>query len=276
MTPAAAALLVPLLAIATGSSWIVGCGREAPKEARPFGLQMATYGTLRGMVHEGKTAGVVSLRDGLNYPHAYAVGALAGLAGEVTALDRQVWISRVEGDSIATTRVDAGALATSDSAALLVVANLSNWKQIPIPRDVSDEDFDRTIEELASSAGRDTRSTFPFLIDGPLAELHWHVLNARNLPGVAGGGADSAANRQGDSKADDADPHADHIEGSVRGEVPETRSATLVGFYSRNHHGIFTHMGSDTHVHVILPDSNLTGHVDHVRLRAGAVLRVPR
>lgn len=52
-------------------------------------------------------------------------------------------------------------------------------------------------------------------------------------------------------------------------------TGVLVGFYSSQHHGIFTHHGSDTHVHVVLAEENASGHVDGVTVGRGARLRLP-
>lgn len=52
-------------------------------------------------------------------------------------------------------------------------------------------------------------------------------------------------------------------------------SATLVGFYSESDQGVFTHMGSKTHIHCALDEPLYTGHVDHVTIPAGTTLRFP-
>jgi hypothetical protein len=52
--------------------------------------------------------------------------------------------------------------------------------------------------------------------------------------------------------------------------------ATLIGFYSTSHEGIFTHRGQTTHVHAVLADPLVTGHVDAAVIPRGAIVKLPR
>ena len=98
---------------------------------------------------------------------------------------------------------------------------------------------------------------FPVAIDGPLLDLHWHVIDGRKQP-PGGGGS-----------------HDDHMKLAIKGNQPKAKG-TLVGFFSKQHQGTFTHMGSLTHLHVVLTTEKITGHVDAVPIRKGAILRLPR
>ncbi|MCX2743091.1 acetolactate decarboxylase [Mangrovivirga sp. M17] len=40
----------------------------------------------------------------------------------------------------------------------------------------------------------------------------------------------------------------------------------IIGFYSRKHHGIFTHHDSNIHMHLITKDKAMMGHVDDIRI----------
>src|SRR5687767_4532707 len=57
-------------------------------------VPVSSFGKLRTMVHEGDVTAKVKLGEVLSRPHAFAVGALAGLAGEVTVLDGVAWLAR--------------------------------------------------------------------------------------------------------------------------------------------------------------------------------------
>ena len=48
----------------------------------------------------------------------------------------------------------------------------------------------------------------------------------------------------------------------------------LVGFYSRQHRGIFTPRESNVHVHLRTEDGRISGHLETIRLAPGAG-RVP-
>jgi acetolactate decarboxylase len=204
------------------------------------------------MLHEGRTGSTVALDAVLPNPDLYAVGALAGLSGEVTVLRGMAYLSHAEGAdetrTEATPRPRAG-------ATLLVAAEVADWRAVTISRPIRFEEFDGEIAELAAAAGMSLKERFPFLVEGDLEELQWHVVDGRRL----------TAGRTS---------HEDHLAAAVKMSLDRAR-ATLVGFYSRNDRGVFTHMNSETHVHCVVDDPVSSGHVDHVTLPAGTTVKFP-
>lgn len=182
----------------------------------------------------GKRDGVVALADAVG-PRTIAVGALAGLEGEITVIDGETSLSRGSPPRSERTR------APEPRAALLVAADVREWKRVALEGPIAAADFDATIERIAREHG--VEALFPFRIEGEV-DVRWHV--------VAGG----------------ADPHASAFQGHTAG------AASLAGFFSRAHQGVFTHRGRATHVHVIAGEH--TGHADEVAVRAGATLLLPR
>ena len=55
----------------------------------------------------------------------------------------------------------------------------------------------------------------------------------------------------------------------------EDRAAVILGFYSTAHRGIFTPADADVHMHLKTADDRISGHVERVRLAAGARLGFP-
>lgn len=214
-------------------------------------VSVETYGELRAMMHEGKTGPVVNLGSILT-PTVYGLGALSELRGEVTILGGNVWLAYPEeGDN---TRVET-TTSTTESAALFVAANVQSWKAVPIPDDIEFSALDQRIEALASAAGVDVEKPFPVLVEGELTGLRWHVIDGRRLtPGPSS--------------------HEQHMRMAAKGEAPLVR-ATLLGFFSKQHQGVFTHRGQNIHFHFIDPEKRLSGHVDAVGIRKGAILKVP-
>jgi len=240
-----------VLALALG---VAGCASGAPPgSAAPAAApEVRVWGALHRMVMENDRSASVSLADLTPDSTLYALGAAAGLDGEITVAGGDVWRATPgEGDT-ATTVVSR----TSDAqAALLVAAHVTQWRSIPIEAPIPFDSLDARIAALAEAAGLDTRTAFPFLIEGPLADLHWHVVDGRRIPpGVTS--------------------HAAHREASVQ-RVRERATARLLGFYSTAHEGVFTHRGARTHVHAMLADVPASGHVDHVVIEPGATFRVP-
>ena len=68
--------------------------------------------------------------------------------------------------------------------------------------------------------------------------------------------------------------HQDHLAAAVRSRR-DRAPATLVGFFSKSDQGVFTHMGSKTHLHCVVTDSLSSGHVDRVDVPAGTTVKFP-
>lgn len=211
---------------------------------------MRTWGTMREVMHDGRTEGKVSISDAAASPHSVGIGALAGLAGEIAIIDGDVWISRATAPPrIETTH----GCSAGDRAALLAVTNVTSWNEIAIDRDVAPGELDSLLNSFAERNGLARCETFPFVIRGDFDDLDAHVLNGR-CPYAGPGSSET-------------DP--------VRAQT-KSASGRLVGFFTRLEPGILTHHGSQTHVHVLLEgDTPFVGHVDAVRIRKGATLRLP-
>lgn len=215
--------------------------------------KVQVHGSLRGMFHEGQTGVMVTLDTLLPDPNLFGLGALADLAGEVTILGGMVYLSYPndgEGSvrTVAITETDAG-------AALLVTTDVPIWRSVTIEASIQFEELDEAIATLATTAGMSLDERFPFLLVGTFEELEWHVVDGRRL---ASGGTS----------------HQDHLAASVQQTLEQT-PARLIGFYSEGDQGIFTHMGSKTHIHCVLDEPLASGHVDHVTIPAGTSISFP-
>lgn len=209
------------------------------------------WGTMREVLAEGKSEGRLHLSEVLKIPHAFAVGAMAGLHGEILIVDGVLTTSRVElpdrQKTISSSSGDA-------QACLLTVAYVSQWNDHQVERDIPFDQLEKFLIDEAVRIGIDTTSPFPFQIDGLLSDVSLHIVNR---------GCPEAAAKDGIS-------------------VPFRRSwervtGTIVGFFAPNQQGIMTHHGLQTHMHGLFESDNLVmGHIDSLSLRKGAVLRLPQ
>jgi hypothetical protein len=221
-----------------------GCAAPAPSGIRVFGA-------IRDVMRDGKTGAVVALADVVPGPHAYALGALAGLRGEILVLDDHVVVSYPAGEGAVRLDETNG---RAEKAALLVAAAVPRWTRVTINEDIPADAFDERIAALAANAGVDTAQRFPFLIGGAFTEVDWHVLDGGKLPPTA--------------------THDERMTAAVHGSASDVTGRAL-GFYSDKDIGTFTHMGSRTHVHVLLPAVGVMGHANHMAVAAGSILFVP-
>lgn len=228
-----------------------GGGGHAVEPARPKADGLKVYGALRAMFHKGQTGTMVTLDKLLPNPNLYAVGALTDLSGEVTIVAGKVFLSYPNGKKVRTVVPSKSRAA----ATLLVTTSVPAWRSFTTKKAIAFKDIDEAIGKLAVAAGMKLDHRFPFLLEGDFTDLQWHVIDGTRLK-------------------KNSTSHKDHLEAAV--QVKQKRaSAVLIGFYSKTDQGIFTHMGSRTHIHCVTEKPVATGHVDHVIIPAGTTIKFP-
>jgi alpha-acetolactate decarboxylase len=244
---------------------LTACGTKSERSARPAAVHTALekppratghavrwYGALRAIMHEGRTQASVKLADVIPGPHAWGLGALEGLHGEVTVLDDVVWLARPAMDgSAATVRADLAKADSAVGAALFVVAKVEAWEEMAVREPIAWDRLDSFLAAELVARGLPLDVPVALRIEGPVALLKWHVVDGSKLVPKAS--------------------HAEHARTAVRGVLAQA-NARLVGFHSTDHQGVFTHAGSHCHFHVVVDDPQLSGHVDEVVLQPGARL----
>lgn len=224
-----------------------------PSAAAGWQGELRTWGTLREVLRLGQTEGRVSGEVVGERPHAYGIGALEGLAGELLVLDGALWVGEVvNGEGQAFRAVSPG----EHQAAFLALTHVREWHEVVVRERVGAADLDAFVAAEAARLGLDGARPFPLLIAGGFAELELHVLN----------GACPRAN-----PVPPDSPLAPFQLALPRSE------GTVVGFFGQDEAGKLTHHGQRTHLHVLLegPEPRV-GHVDALALAPGALLRLPK
>lgn len=216
--------------------------------------QVKQFGTMREVMREGKTEARIRLADVLATPNAMAVGALEGLHGEVTIVDGEVWVSRVGRDG--ELQVTGPEASDADSASLLTLGHIAKWHGTTIESAVSGRELEVLIEQVAKTAGIDTRKPFPFRIEGKLTRIEFHVIN-----GYCPIATDPATEEKKPWRWSSSEPV----------------NVVIVGFYAPNAVATMTHHGTSIHAHAIatVNGRRLNGHVDSVVVEPGMTLFVP-
>jgi acetolactate decarboxylase len=243
---------VKLLLLVGVAGWAAAL--QAPRgpsaDSEAHNPTVRVFGSLRAMMHEGQTGAQVSLGSLDDSPFLFGLGAMADLAGEVLILDGELVVAHPGG------RVEALSQQTEAAAALLVVAEVEAWESIALRDSIAWEDLDAALERLLLDSGRDAQQRLPFQILGTFPDLAWHVVDGTRLSGASSS-------------------HEDHLRAADRFSARQVE-ARLLGFYSANDQGVFTHAGSRTHVHCLLEEPRRMGHVDRATVPAGARLLLPR
>ena len=183
-------------------------------------------------------------------PNLYALGALAGLSGEIQVFDSQPYNS-IQSEKMAI--IDSSFNA---KAAFLVYAQVPEWEEIEVPRPIlTMKQFEDYVEYTAEKAGIDTSKPFPFLLEGYVRKINWHIVNWDPNMG--------------------SHSIAAHKNSGLNG-VAVNEPVEIIGFYSNAHQGEFTHHSSNQHMHFTLKNRKLGGHVDDFILGEYMTLKLPK
>jgi acetolactate decarboxylase len=207
------------------------------------------HGALKNMMHQGDLSAQANLKDFENLKHFYALGAVAGLKGEILILDGQAYISSANGTTLRISN------SFNHEAALLVHATVARWTSFEVPDSIrSYKDLEKHMERAAKDFGIDTDQPFPFLVKGILKSFNWHVINWKD--------------------GDKDHSHEKHIKSGPNGKVAE-EDVEILGFYSNSHHGIFTHHSTNMHLHLKTVDNKISAHLDDLTLGEKMTLWLP-
>lgn len=205
-------------------------------------------GVLRTLM-SGTIKPVISLDSLSNKKHLYALGAVGNLKGEIQIFDGKPSNSFV----IDTT------LQMKESfnlkAALLVYAEVEAWDITKISTITTKNDLETTIFETAKSSGVNIEKPFPFLLEGTIASLDWHVINWKDN--------------------DTIHTHAKHKASGLNGTL-KNREVQIIGFYSTKHKAVFTHNTTNMHMHFKTDDIAIAGHIDDLLLDDQLILKLPK
>ena len=191
-------------------------------------------GALRTIM-SGNIQAVISLDSLSNKKHLYALGAVEKLKGEIQIFDGKPRNSFVVDSS----------LQIKDSyklkAALLVYAEVEEWETFQIENITTKSDLEEKIFETAKSQEINIERPFPFLLEGNVSSLDWHVINWK--------------------EDDTIHNHKKHTESGLNGTLSNTE-VEIIGFYSTKHKAVFTHHTTNMHMHFKTDGISIAGHVD--------------
>jgi acetolactate decarboxylase len=228
----------------THSAWA-----ESPTSIKGAGYDLWFIGGQRETIMNGKLAATLDLKTLAGRQHLYGIGPIEQLRGEVTIANSRPAVARVAAD---------GTVKVTESfetgVPFFVWVEVPQWRQIPIPADVrSFEDLESFVPKAAATVGLDADKPLPFLVGGRQELIEFHIVN-----------------RIGDG------PHNMEMHKKIQATFElEKAEATIVGFHSTKHRGIFTPGDSNIHIHFQTPDNTQSGHVQKLQLGKGAVLSLP-
>jgi acetolactate decarboxylase len=236
----------PILWLVLFLSGLLSCDR-GPEESSPFQVKYA--GALKDIMRKGDLAARIDLSDFHQAEHIYALGAVENLKGEILILDSKPLISTAQGGKLLVRET------LEAQAALLVYTSVDRWRSFRVPDSVDTYSrLEAHIEQVALNNGLSRDEPFPFLLVGGMQKIDWHVIDW--------------------ATGDTEHSHEKHKSSGPHGTLTGP-AVTILGFFSRHHQGIFTHHTTYLHMHFVLKDRSLAGHVDDLVPQPGLVLKLP-
>ena len=220
-------------------------------ESQTTGQKIASFGNYKKMIHSKNTEGVVNLNAAIPALNSYAVGAIQQGLGEITIIDGKVWLDYGK-DGIGNSL---NSIPADEKAVLLATSQVEEWQSSKIEQALSQAELFQVILEKAEEIGMNKNEPFPFLLEGNFNDLIIHVINGEN-PNFDGHGGKAKLLKQ--TKED-----------------RKNQNATIIGFYSANNQGVYTHPGESWHLHAVLVDENIGAHVDGISTNKNVVLKLP-
>jgi acetolactate decarboxylase len=222
---------------------LFGCEKTKPA------FEVGNHGVLREIMMENKLDTYIELQGSEKTEHFYAIGALKQLTGEIMILDSQPILSKASNGEVIIQRDH------NEGAILLISSVVKEWDEVKFTDPINDlASLQTSIKAMAEAQGLDISKPFPFMLEGNFSEVNWHIINAAEA---------TEQNHEAYKKAG--------IEGHSINE-----KGRMLGFYSENHEGIFTHHGSYLHVHFVNDSITKMGHVDQLVITEPMVLSLPK
>lgn len=175
-----------------------------------------------------------------NKKHLFGMGPYGRMQGEISVFDGKPFFSSVDenGKGIVSANWEI-------ESPFFVYANVENWAEFEVSAEFNSlDDIQKVVTETAKSKGYDLKKPFPFRIKGVFDFMTTHIVMPRS---------EDIKGFQAEKK------QADYI--------LENKTGELLGFYSENHKGIYTHKDSYIHVHFLSEDAATMGHLDKIKIQ---------
>lgn len=203
-------------------------------------------GTLRGIMQEADFTTKMNL-DTAAKKNLYGLGPVAGLKGEMIVLNGDVYTSTKNSAGIADQKNQVS------QAAMLVYSYVKNWKPVILDLDLENyQRFEKFVADTLKSLGFDAVQPVCFRLETNAAQVNYHII---------------------DWKEGVAHTPDNHKQFAYTGELTNS-PVVLLGFYSTQHMGVFTHHTSNLHVHVLDSQTQRTGHLDNIKIKGKVTLYI--
>lgn len=202
------------------------------------------------IINEGDFSTTISLDTLTEISDLFAIGPIEGLKGEITVYNGEISVATIDNNKAKFTSTASGV-----NAIFMVYGSSLKWKEITIEKTLSGiDEIENLIKKQLLANGLTTENPFPFRIEGNVSYIDYHIIY----------------------KKDNA-PHniIEHQKAKQKFRI-DNEAVKIVGFWADSlGEEVYTHPGHRTHIHFLQKNKNLSGHIDNIQIKKGAILYLP-
>jgi len=219
---------------------MVGCSTTQSKDSskdRNGYADIKVVGAMKNVMRKGDLSDRIELDTISDKEGLYGIGPLSYLTGELLINNGKSYVSKVTSDSTMAVeqRFDV-------SAPFFVYANVMEWTEVVLPSDIKTiRDLERFMDDRTS----DFKRPFAFKLIGDVASALIHIQNLL----------------EGTKVSSPEEAHQGQTNYTLNNE-----DAEIIGFFSTEHKGVFTHHNTFLHMHLITADESKMGHLDELEV----------
>lgn len=209
---------------------------EKKDESKTY-TDIQIVGAMKNVMWKGELGSSIDLDTISNKTGLYGLGPLSYLKGELLINNGNSYVSKVTSDSTMTVEKTFAA-----SAPFLVYGNVVEWSEMTLPSDIKSI---QDIEHFIDSTTANFKRPFAFKLIGRVNNAIIHIQNLAD----------------GTKVSSPEEAHQGQTNYSISNEEAE-----IIGFFSTEHKGVFTHHDSYLHMHLITSDESKMGHLDKIEI----------
>jgi acetolactate decarboxylase len=203
--------------------------------------EVRSISAMKNVMWKGELEAKIKLDTILPHKSLYGLGPLENLSGEITIIDGIPYVSTISEDQQIKVEVNKNV-----GAPFFVYGTSKAFESIELPQEVVSL---KTLNSFLKNY-HDSDTAYIFKLIGDIDYSKIHVQNLKPNSVVSS-------------------PEEAH-RGQVNTELNSIK-AKIIGFYSNNAHGIYTHHDTNIHAHLITEDKKYMGHCDLLRFKHNQV-----
>lgn len=213
-------------------------------------IEVRTISTMK-KVMMGQDLSMNVLWDTIPKENLYALAPLGRIQGELTIVNGTIYTSEVDSNNTIVIQNN-----WDVNSPFAVYANVAEWLSFETVEKIENErELQALIENIAGKNGYDLNTAFPFRVLGDFSSIDFHII----------------------SKPIDEKENSHELHNKAKKHfLLKNTNAELVGFYSRNHEGVFTHKGHYIHTHIIDENKTNMGHLENLSTENKIKILLPK